>query len=191
MTGMSSRHRRVPASLVPARRHVVRGLLTTAALAALVGAGALPASAAPGDVSRATTVVNVGVSSAINLTGLTPSFALNGLPGTTVAHSNVVEMTVATNNATGYAVTVQAERDTLDPSRAGNPDSIPIAALHVREANTTAYTSVNNTTPVTVHTQATRSAVGGDAIRNDYSVDIPFVNDDTYSVTLDYVATAL
>ncbi len=168
-----------------------RTLLILAAAAALAGSTAIPAVAAPGDTSDDTTVANVGVTSAIVLTALTPSFTLNGLPGAIVTGLNAVSFNVETNNIGGYAVTVQAEDDVLASTAQGNTDEIPIAALRVRESGGGAYTSVTDAAPLTVHSQATRSASGGDNLSNDYQVSIPFVADDTYSVTLDYVATAL
>lgn len=170
---------------------LVRGGLAAAAGALLLGAVAGPASAAPGLKSSGMTTANVVVQSAIALTGLTDSFIITGVPGGTQELVGAATYRVATNNFAGYAVAVQAEAATLAPVRPTNTDSIPIANLKVRETGTTAYTSVSNVTPVTVHTQGTRSAATGDALSTDYSVDIPFVNEDTYKVTLDYVATTL
>lgn len=153
---------------------------------------AQPAFAAPGDTSTDTVLANVGVTSAITLSGLTPAFTLNGLPGATVAGPAAVTMLVETNNIAGYSVTVQAADNELLPAdTTANTDVIPIGALSVRETGTTSYTALSDTNPVTVHTQATRSASGGDAISNDYQVVIPFVNADLYTATLDYVATTL
>ncbi len=136
-------------------------------------------------------MANVEVTSAISLTGLTPSFTLVGLPGATVSSDGAVTFNVETNNQGGYGVTVQAEDAVLSPAQATNPDTIPIGALGVRETGGGAYTAVTDVAPVTVHSQTTRSASGGDSLSNDYQVLIPFVASDTYSVTLDYVATAL
>jgi hypothetical protein len=143
------------------------------------------ASAAPGG----STVANVGVDSGITMTGLTPSFLLTGTPGQTVTGLNEVTFNVETNNPTGYSVTVQSQTASMAPAGAGNLDTIPIAALTVRESNSTLFTPLSTGT-VTVHTQAGRSANGGDALSNDFRIRIPVVNADTYSATLDYVATA-
>jgi len=175
-------------------RFAVRALVTTATAAAFMGVAALPASAVPGSTSADTTVANVSVNSAINLAGLTPDFTLNGADGATVTGQNAVSMSVTTNNLAGYAVTVQAASATMVAQTAGNLDSIPIANLSVREHTTAgagAYTAMSATSPITVHTQAARSAAIGDAITNDFTVNIPFVNEDTYSATLNYVATTL
>lgn len=185
-----SRARSATAATPIQRRACVAGVAALAT--ALTALSVLPASAAPGETATDTSVANVIVGSVITLTGLTSSFNLSGIPGATVSLASAVTMNVETNNIAGYAVTVQAESDTLDPAdTVANPDTIPIGALSVRETGTTSYTPVSDAVPVTVHSQGTRSADGGDTVNNDYQVVIPFVNADTYSVTLDYVATTL
>lgn len=170
------------------RYRALLGLGGFAAATALVAAGGLSANAAE---SGDSTVANVQVSGAIALTGLTPSFTLVGLPGATAASVGAVNFTVTTNNLAGYAVTVQAAAPTLAATNPGNTDSIPIGALGVRETGQSLYTALSDTSPVTVRNQPTRSAEAGDVISNDYSVTVPFVNEDTYTVTLDYIATTL
>lgn len=175
-------------------RTLLRGIVAAAAMTLLAAGMAGPASAAPGDDSADTTEANVEVTGAIALLGLTPSFTLVGLPGSTVTGGGDVTMTVVTNNLGGYVVTVQSADAALAPTAPTNTDSIPISALGVREStagDTNAFTSLSNTGAVTVHSQAVRSAQTGDAISNDYEVDIPFVVEDTYTATLNYVATAL
>lgn len=172
-------------------RLAARALFSAAVAAAFLGASTLSASAAPGDESSDTVVANVGVSSSISLMGLTGQFTLNGLPGDTAFEEDAVAFTVETNNVGGYNVTVQAESPTLVATLPANPDSIPIGALGVRNAGEAAYTPMSSTAPFIINTKSTRAAEGGDAYSHDYSVDIPFVADDTYSATLDYVATAL
>ncbi|MEV5968233.1 hypothetical protein AB0L70_41085 [Kribbella sp. NPDC051952] len=168
-----------------------RGLLGAAAVIALAGGGAGVAAAAPGAESPGTTQANVAVSSAIALTGLTPSFTLTGVPGATVTGLGAVTMKVTTNNLAGYAVTVQSASATMDAAASGNADSVPIGALSVRETATTTFGALSSTAAQTVHTQSTRSAEGGDSLSNDYQVVIPFVNEDTYTATLNYIATTL
>jgi hypothetical protein len=168
-------------------RLVARTVLTTATAAAFIGLAGVSASAAPGDDSADTVVANVGVNSSITLSGLTGQFTLNGLPGDTVAEEDAVSFNVNSNNVGGYNVTVQSETATL----AANTDAIPIGALGVRTAGAAAYTPVSSTAPFIINTKAARSAAGGDDYSHDYTVDIPFVADDTYTATLDYVATAL
>ena len=116
---------------------------------------------------------------------------LNAAPGASVSQNGVVTMTVETNNIGGYIVAVQSQTDTLRPLAVGNLDSIPIANLHVRQTGGSTFLPLSSATSVTVHSQPGRSAAGGDFISNDYLVDVPFVATDTYSATLDYVATTL
>jgi hypothetical protein len=171
------------------RRTALVGLSGAAAAAALVVLSATPANAID---AADTTDANVVVQNAITLTGLTPSFTLTGLPNTTAFENGIVDFVVETNNLAGYAVTVTAADDELLPANTtSNTDTIPVEALSVRETGATTYTPLDDTTPVTVHTQSTRSAEDGDTLSNDYSVDIPFVNADTYTVTLNYVASTL
>ncbi len=170
-------------------RTLARGLVTTAVAGALVAGMGGVASA---DTATGSTTGNVAVTSAIALTVNTTSFTLTGVPGSTPSNAAAVSYKVTTNNLAGYAVTVQAAAATLAPTATGNTDSIPIAALSVKgDAAGAAYTPVSNTTPTTVHTQATRSAAAGDNLVDGYQVAIPFVNQDTYHVTLNYVATTL
>jgi hypothetical protein len=182
-----------PVARLRSRRWLTRGSVCAAAAVGLAAAMAAPAGAAPGDQSSDTTQANVQVASSITLTGLTPSFTLSGLPGDVVTEIGAVSFRVTTNNIAGYTVTVQAQTATLVPETPGNPDSIPIANLRVRETadgNTGAFTSLSSTSTVLVHSQGVESAAVGDELSNDYQVDIPFVNSDTYSATLSYVATA-
>jgi hypothetical protein len=165
--------------------------LTLATATALVGMATSPAFASPGETSGGSTQANAVVLSSIALTGLTSSFTLTGVPRATVVGSEAVTMNVETNNLAGYVVTVQSESDVLAPSAQANADSIPIDALQVRETGSGSYSSVSDSTPLIVHTQDVRSAEGGDSIANDYRLTIPFVNEDTYSATLDYIATTL
>lgn len=182
-----------PRTASSSARRLGRGLALAGAVGLLATiAGQLPASAAPGDVSRASTIANVGVSSSITLQGLSPSFDLNGLPGDTVEGLNAVSYTVLTNNVGGYTVGVTAASDVLSPV-GDSDDTIPIANLKVRPggtANGGAYTSLSSTGALTLRDQDTRSDEAGDDYSDDYQVDIPFVADDTYRVTLNYVATA-
>ncbi len=174
-------------------RLVVRGAVGAAVLVLGVGGLAGTASAAEDD---GTVDGNVVVGSSIVLSGLTPSFTLTGIPGATVEGLGVVDYNVETNNLAGYAVTVQSQTDTMLATAAGNLDSIPIGALSARDGGvgTFTYVPVADSTSLvgtTVHTQATRSAENGDALSTDFQVDIPFVNSDTYTATLDYVAATL
>jgi hypothetical protein len=171
------------------------GVVTlAAALAAVLPAGqALAATRAdPGDPSSTgTTIANVDVGAAILLSNLTPSFVLSGLPGDSPADVGAVTMNVFTNNASGYTVTVQPAAADL-VGTGSNTDTIPAADLSVRETGTGTYTPLDAGAPVQVYTQDIRSiALPGDALSNDYEFNtpIPDVHNDTYSVTIDYVAS--
>ena len=52
------------------------------------------------------------------------------------------------------------------------------------------WTPLSSVNPFVVHTKTGPSAAGGDAVANDYQVQIPFVPADTYTTTLEYVVTA-
>jgi hypothetical protein len=176
-----------PRPPISGRRVLLHGAVGAAALATLTLGLAGNAFAATGNGS---TDANVAVGSALTLTGLTPSFQLSGIPGSTQTGLGAVTFNVATNNIAGYAVTVQSAATTM-VGTGTNTETIPIGALTVRETGATTYNPLSATTPVTVHTQGTHSLAAGDALSNDFQVAIPFVNSDTYSATLNYVATTL
>ena len=124
----------------------------------------------------------------LTLTGLTSSFTLTGLPNDTVTSDGGVSMTVTTNSTTGYFVTVRSQNPTLVGITPGNPESIPIGLLGVRESGPLPFQPVSTTAQV-IHNQSGPSAPGGDAISNDYRMEIPFVPSDTYTTTLEYIAS--
>jgi large repetitive protein len=162
------------------------------AMAAVLPAGqALAASAAPSANSPGTTTANVVVGGAILLSDLTPSFTLSGVPGDTPENDGAVTMRVFTNNASGYNVTVQAASANL-VGTSPNTDTIPVGDISVEETGSGAYQALSSTAADVVYTQDTRSAAApGDLLSNDYEFNtpIPDVITDTYSVTLDYIAT--
>jgi len=169
-----------------------RSLLTTprrtglalVAGALLLGAAGAPAWAAPGE----STTVNVSVAGAISMTGLPSNVALSGAPGATV--SNTAGYTVTTNNTAGYTVSVKASDSVLKPANTTtNPDTIPISALSVA-GTTGGPVALSDTNSVTVHSQAARSDADGNDLSTTYSMTVPFVNADSYSVGIDYIATA-
>ncbi|MFE2519397.1 hypothetical protein [Streptomyces mirabilis] len=150
-----------------------------------------PAAPAYADTSSGTTTANVSVLGSITLSNLTGSFTLTGDPSTTVSSTGAVNMTVTTNNPAGYQVTVQSTTPTLTGS-VGNTDSIPIGNLYVRETGSGPLLyPLSDTSPVTVHIQHTPSAPAGDNLSNDYSINIPAVQPDTYRTTLNYIAATL
>jgi hypothetical protein len=173
-------------------------MATGMALAVLLPAGqalaatAAPAAPPPPATSSGTTIANVDVGGAIVLSSLTPSFTLSGVPGDRPVDDHAVTMNVFTNNATGYNVTVQAE-NALMVGTGISGDTIPVSDLSVRETGGSGpFLPLSSTAPVQVYNQTTRSAAApGDALSNDYEFNtpIPDVVNDTYSDTLDYVAT--
>lgn len=165
------------------------GLLAATGLAAAMFAG----TAAFADTTP--TTANAEVESTITLTG-DAAFTLAGLPGGEPATSTSA-LNAETNNTAGYDVTVQADQANLTPDNGAlteadagyNGDVIPVSSLQVQDSAST-LTALSDTTPVTVHTQGTKSAEGGDALTANYSLVMPFVNADTYSGGLTFTATA-
>jgi hypothetical protein len=170
----------------PRGRSVLGGLLTIFGLGLLLMMGT---SALAGNSGN--TTANAVVNSSITLSGLTPSFTLTGDPNSTVTQNGAVTMNVFTNNLTGYNVTVQAAAATMTGSVGSNTDSIPVSDLKVRETGGVLFIPLSNLAPTVVHAQIARSGASGDTISNDYQVAIPFVNADTYSVTLNYLASTI
>jgi len=161
------------------------GVLTNRVFSTTVGA-----SCAAGNTLPACATVTSIAPRSIGLSGLTSSFDLAGLPDTTVTANGAVTMTVTTNSTGGYQVGVQAESTTLVGATPGNTDTIPIAALLVRQSGTSLFEPMSATAPLVVHSQTRPSSPGGDAVSNDFRIQIPFVSTDTYSTTLDYIASA-
>jgi hypothetical protein len=129
--------------------------------------------------------VNVGAGITLVLTN--NSFTLTGVPGVLAEQVDAVRLTVFTNNAAGYSVTVMPTApDLIGPAGA----TIPADNLMVREG-VGAYASLNPATPVTVHNQTAPSNATGDALANDYQMLIPAVPAGAYTGTLDYIATTL
>ena len=177
---------------VSKKAQLMHGRIRTRLLAAggsLLATGGLTAAMVAGTPALAADVqANAEVDSAITLTANDVAFTLTELPGELATSSS--GLTAETNNTAGYNVTVQADAATLNPSDpVANTDTIPVSALQV-ENSAAAFVAASDTTPVTVHTQAVRSAEGGDAITADYQMTMPFVNADTYSGGLTFTATA-
>jgi hypothetical protein len=160
--------------------------------AAVLGAG-LSASPARADDDTGTTTVNVEVGSTIALTDLSPSFTLSGNPGDTVSTgATPVTMTVTTNNFAGYTVTVEPATANLVGAIPGNTDTVPADDLEVDgPAQGGDYENLVFGTPRTVATKASASDPDGDTVINNYRLTVPFVRDDTYSGSLNYIVTTL
>jgi hypothetical protein len=162
-------------------------VLSTGLAVAGIGIAALASTPAYAATTGSTTA-NVGVGSSITLSGLTAAFTLSGAPATTQTGLSAVTMNAKSNNRTGYNVTVQAAAATLTGATVGNTDTIAVSALTVRNTTTGgAYTPLSNTAAATVANTTAKSAGGGDTVNNDYQMVIPWVNADTYSVTLNYI----
>ena len=162
-------------------------ILMNRVVSSTVGSTCLADSA---DDSGCMTFTSIAARS-ITLSSPTPSFTLTGLPGSTVEQDGAVGMTVATNSAGGYAVTVRSTKSALT-GRSGTPDTIPIERLSVRGTDPSPFVRMSGPsgTPITVHTSTGPTSTGGDAISNDYKVEIPDVASGTYSTDLEYIATA-
>jgi len=161
------------------------GVLTNLVVSTSVGS-----TCAADSVDAGCTTSTAIAARTITLTDLTSSFTLAGLPNSTVGSDGTVTMTVTTNSTGGYLVTVQATTAALTGATAGNTTTIPIGLLGVRETGTQSFFPLSADTPLTVHQQDTPSASGGDAVSNDYQIEIPAVPSDTYSTTLDYIVSA-
>ncbi|HEX8094589.1 hypothetical protein [Jatrophihabitans sp.] len=169
-------------------QHLVRNMTAAGAMVAgLVTVGAAAPALAATSPGTATATANVQAS--ITLSGLTPAFTLTGAPGATATGSAAVTMKVTTNNTLGYTVGVQAAAATMPGATAGNTDTIPVSALTVKENTGATYTALSATAAVTVHSQNGKSLSTGDTITNDMQMAVPFVNSDSYSVALNYIAT--
>lgn len=157
------------------------GLLAAAGLVATLAVG--PAAFA----DTAPTTANATVSSTITLTG-DAAFTLTGAPGDVTTSTS--GLTAESNNTAGYNVTVLANQANLLPAdTVANTHTIPVTSLKVADSAST-LTALSTTTPVTVHTQSTASAAGGDALTASYELAMPFVNADTYSGGLTFTAAA-
>ena len=100
----------------------------------------------------------------------------------------------AANVTIGSAIVLSALTGsfTLAGSPGDSPVGIGVVTMDVFANNATGYLPLSDTAATTVYTQATPSAATpGDALSNDYefSTPIPNVIPDTYSVTLNYIAT--
>lgn len=116
----------------------------------------------------------------VTITGLDASFTLTGAPDATVTREGAVSMTVNTNSAGGYVVSAESQSNQLVSAQ--TPDNISISRLEVRDSQATDYVPMLENAQV-VHRKDSPSAPGGDAVVNDYRVDLPFVSSDTYSTT--------
>jgi hypothetical protein len=168
------------------RRFAQKGLTVGALL--LVAGGLATAAVGASAATTGSTTASVAVNSTITLSGLTSAFTITGDPSTTVAKTGAVSGTVTTNNSTGYNVSVKAASATMAGATTGNTDTIPIANLGVKDSGGSTYAALSSSTANVVKVKSSKSASAGDAFTDDYQIQIPFVNSDTYSATLNYTA---
>ncbi|MEP7088659.1 MAG: hypothetical protein ABI776_01020, partial [Nocardioidaceae bacterium] len=126
----------------------------------------------------------------LELSGLTGSFTLSGVPHAIASSVGAVRMTVTTNSAGGYGVSVLPATASMTGATPGNTDTIPVELLQVRETGTSTWHALSPDVAVSVHQQDLASALGGDAVSNDFRLQLPNVLPDRYTSTLDYIATA-
>jgi len=175
------------------RRALTLGVAASAAIALFIGGVGATASADSTGSSNAIVTV------ASEITLVTPlSFTLAGTGVLSGSHAlaTPVGFAVTTNNPTGYKVTVHST-PTVMAGTGLNTDTIPVANLGVKPillgtANA-GFTSVPTgvATALTVFTKGTESSDPSDTLAIDYSLLVPVVHPDTYTVALDYVATTL
>ena len=165
----------------------IKLIVSTGLAVAGLGIASL-ASVSASAANTGSTTANVAVGQTITLSGLTSAFTLSGVPGATATGSSAVTMNVKTNDNLGYTVTVLAAAANMKGTGT-NLDVIPVSSLTVKNSAGAVYTPLSNITPVTTATTTVKTTGLGDAVSNDYQiVNIPWVNADTYSVTLNYVA---
>jgi hypothetical protein len=145
---------------------------------------------APATAAAAQPDATVEITTVLTLTGLTPSFALTGEPGTVVS-ADLVALNVATNDLAGYVVTIQSRTPAMVAATRGNEDSIPIGAVSVRDSGAQSFSSLSDTRPVTVHRRSGPTGEAGEDVGNEFRAAFPEVEKDTYIATLDYVAATL
>jgi hypothetical protein len=164
-------------------------IIITAAAALGLPASAFAANSTP---STSTTTVLVGAS--ITLTGIPAAIDFgSGVPGDTKT-ATFFTATVATNNLTGYSVSVTTTA--MAGAGPSNANTIAASAINYAVSNTSAVTMVavggaGSTTGTVLVTKITASVSGGDTFRVTPSLAIPFVNSDTYSGTATFVASTL
>lgn len=155
---------------------------------ALVAAATLSATPAQAQEDEDSTTANVTVDAMITITDLTESFDLVGEPGDEVTTDPSVSLTVTTNAETGYTVTVEPDDEDLVPADpVENEDVIPFSDLEV-ELQDESFTPLTPGTPIEIYSEEEPTDDTGDLIEHDYQITIPFVNPDTYSGDITYIA---
>lgn len=165
-------------------RLILRGSLALAMGAATLGMMGGPASAADSPVGGIT--VSVAVLDGLTLSMVDTGIWLVGAPGADARDG--LDYKVETNNPTGFTVAVHATSPTLVGSE-NSLNTIPMSVLKVRDEDG-AYVDVSQEA-VTVYRQSVESADGGEELITDFQMLIPVVMPDTYTGTLDYIASGL
>jgi uncharacterized repeat protein (TIGR01451 family) len=161
----------------------------TAILVNAVSSTAVGSTCLVGDDATPCAIAVPVAARTISITGLTDDITLTGLPNTTVTSNGAVTMTVTTNSTGGYIVSVRSTSEVLTGADPGNTDVIPIEDLWVRGTGDTSFVPLS-LDPTIVEDRDSATSPAGDAVSNDYRVDIPFVDGDTYTGTLDYIVSA-
>lgn len=168
-----------------------------AATAATMTGLALAVAAVPGpalaqEQADDATTAQVIVQEVINIT-VDESFTMSGIPGSPTATDTPVSLTVTTNNPAGYTISVQPVAATLvPPDPVANTDTIDFTDIRVEDIDTPdAFTPLDPANPITVHTQASASDPTGDDHQHNFDMEaVPFIQPDTYSGDITYLAVA-
>ena len=160
-------------------------MLTNAVVSGTVGSTCISAQDTQPPCATST-VVN---DRSIQLNDLTESFTLEGPADAVVVNNGAISMTVDSNNPGGYQVTVQGESGELVSRTAVDGPTIAISELFFRGNGTAEFTPLS-TDPQVVFARNAASAPDGDAVSSDFRMQMPFVDPDTYSVTLEYLVSA-
>lgn len=161
------------------------------AAASVAGAVAAAWAVAPAQAQEDTdtTTANIIVGGAITIADLDESFDIEGFPGDEAQTDDPVTFTVTTNNATGFNVTVQPDAAELTPADTENEDAIDFADLEVELIDDPGtFVSLNPAEPVEVYNQGSPTGDEGEDLAHNYELTIPFVQEDTYSGSITYVA---
>jgi hypothetical protein len=164
------------------QRGLAVGVVLLAASAALAGADAQ--AAAPSDDD--TTVAHVQVSPAISITVDPADFYLSGAPGDVPTAD--VAVTVATNNATGYSVSLDAPAQL---THTNGTDAIEINRLELRVGAVGTFGPLAaGVQPQPVGTATGPTTETGTTATHTYRMTLPTVPSGEYTGTLTYTATA-
>jgi hypothetical protein len=187
-------------ALGPFRRPRLRlgvWILVATGTAGVVLAG--PGEAAPSARASSTAdpEARVQVVTGITVSHLAESFRLGGAPGVVTANVGAMDVTVLTNNAAGYTVTVLAASEgglQPDPGLASTTGAIPWDRLEVQETGASGFRPISEKESVTVGGSSTPSGDEpdeADVVHNDFRLTVPVIDADRYTGVLTYTVTAL